>query len=658
MTRKAVLCGINRYSNAPQLKGCINDIENLRLVLIEKFGFASQDIHLLKDQQSVKPNVLKEWRWLTNGAKAGDTLVFHMSGHGSNVPDPHRDEADGRDEITCLYDMDFKNPGSYISDDEWYAWVQQVNPDANLIIIKDTCHSGGSTRLLSVQDSAGYHRDILVEAGQLTDHSPDQAISEHRVTNARYLIPPDLQDQDWRSGATPEQTSKPSRLREVEQVNLMACKETQTAADAYIGGRYNGAFTYYLCQALRNNPQLNSRGLIDTVAQLLKGNYEQVPQHEGKVVPPPIFGSPIKKSVVPPVPPIATGETGDRQTTQQMLIQAYMKLLDTVTALEDGATSKAILGRDSRRVLVTVHGIGSHAAGYSKLWWQSLQPHVGSTYGAGTLGQERQEVVWSDLVNQARSLTRSLDQTEVNQLRQSILDVIDDRRDLIAAKSRSFEPSPQTRGSDFAIDDFLIYMFDDGIRQQIIDRFTRVVEPLLVQGATVDVISHSWGTVVAYEGLRELEQKSGLSGRVGTFFTVGSALSIPPVQGRLRPGNRPTENRLAPYPKLANEWVNLDAQGDLVGGRLGRKFPVKPESEYLELPPTSCPRRPLGFGVVYDLGCAHGSYFQPKNLKVNRDIFAQHILGLVRGIEEENDLGIGKSPNGVIESYEMAGVNS
>jgi hypothetical protein len=334
-----------------------------------------------------------------------------------------------------------------------------------------------------------------------------------------------------------------------------------------------------------------------------------------------------------------------------MLIQAYIKLVDAVTALESD-TSKAMVARDSRRVLVTVHGIGSHSKGYSNQWWESLQPHVGTTYGSGTLAQGRQEVIWSDLVNPGRNLTRNLEQSEVNQLRQSILDVIDDRRDLIAAQSRSFDPSPQTRGSDFAIDDFLIYMLDDGMRQRIIDRFTRVVGPLLVAGATVDIISHSWGTVVAYEGLRELEQKSGLSGRVGTWFTVGSALSIPPVQGRLRPGNRPTDTGLAPYPKGVGEWINLDAQGDLVGGRLGRKFPVN--REYLELSPSTCPRRLWGF----DLGCAHGSYFQRENLKVNRDIFAQHILGLARGIEEENELGIGESFNGAIESYELAWVNS
>jgi hypothetical protein len=46
--------------------------------------------------------------------------------------------------------------------------------------------------------------------------------------------------------------------------------------------------------------------------------------------------------------------------------------------------------------------------------------------------------------------------------------------------------------------------------------------------------------------------------------------------------------------------------------------------EYLELDPTTCARQ---FWGGYEIGCAHGSYFQVSNLKVNRDIFAGHILG-------------------------------
>ena len=60
------------------------------------------------------------------------------------------------------------------------------------------------------------------------------------------------------------------------------CKDTQTSADAYISGAYNGAFTYYFCKTLRD-----AQGVI-TRAELLKRmraslkheGYEQIPQLE------------------------------------------------------------------------------------------------------------------------------------------------------------------------------------------------------------------------------------------------------------------------------------------------------------------------------------------------------------------------------------------
>jgi hypothetical protein len=72
-------------------------------------------------------------------------------------------------------------------------------------------------------------------------------------------------------------------------------------------------------------------------------------------------------------------------------------------------------------------------------------------------------------------------------------------------------------------------------------------------------------------------------------------------------------------------WINLDAKGDPVGGPLGSRFPVN--REYLELDPIPCSRQ---FWGGYEIGCAHGSYFQVPNLKVNRDIFAGHIHGTAR----------------------------
>jgi hypothetical protein len=650
MVRKALLCGINAYPRQP-LRGCVNDAQSLGSLLVSQFDFQAEDIHLLLDAEGVKSRVRQEWQWLTAGAAPGDTLVFHFSGHGSNVPDQSGDETDGRDEITCLYDMDFDDPNTYILDDEWYEWVSQVRRDANLIIVKDTCHSGGSSRVMAVRDSRGIVHEMLVNPSQARGLGSEGPVPETQVSVNRFMVPPDLGLDGSR--VVVSSFVKPSKLRRDANLNLnlMACKETQTAADAYINGTFNGAFTYYLCQALRAHPDLDSRRLIKTVAASLKSGYEQVPVHEGRALPGPIFGgtgvgsSIVATGVTAVKPSVATGSVGAGRSmapVQERLIEAYMKLLDTVMALEASAQAAPAEGFEGlasetgrgpgavKRVLVSVHGIGKHKEEFSKDWWKALSPYVGGMFEPSSLGQGRIEVVWSDLVN-SRSLAdaqaNGAEAPRAEALRESILEVIEDRGDREAPRGLGIEQRPSTRGFLDGLDDFLIYMLNEGMRRQILDRFTSQVGPLLDAGVTVDVMSHSWGTVVAYEGLRELEARPR-PGRVAHFFTVGSALSIGPVQETLRPANRPPQGGRAPFPSLANNWINLDAQGDLVGGSLARRFPVS--REYLNLLPTTCAKRLWG----YDLGCAHGSYFQASNTAVNRDIFAAHLLDQARGVEQ------------------------
>ena len=300
---------------------------------------------------------------------------------------------------------------------------------------------------------------------------------------------------------------------------------------------------------------------------------------------------------------------------QKLLFEAYIKLLDTIAG---AAEPRAKIARQvGEHYLVYVHGISQHRHGYSNGWWNVLKGFVGDIFGNGDLGGTRQEVLWSDLVN-PRAL---VDQSQQQQLRREIELALKERQtQMIAATTgggndarRATIGSSAERVGSFAIDDFLIYMLNSKVRQQIIDRFTGAVKPLLENGSQLDIISHSWGTVVAYEGLRELEKLS-LPGRVTTWFTVGSALSISPVRDRLRAenqdGNRPTN---------VEQWLNLDARGDLVGGMLGDKFDVT--QEYLNLEPTGCSR----FLGIYNPGCAHNSYFSQSNTAVNRDIFAQYI---------------------------------
>jgi len=60
------------------------------------------------------------------------------------------------------------------------------------------------------------------------------------------------------------------------------CRDNQTSADAFIGGTYNGAFTYYLCKHLRDTLGMISRTeLLKRLRASLKyEGYDQVPQLE------------------------------------------------------------------------------------------------------------------------------------------------------------------------------------------------------------------------------------------------------------------------------------------------------------------------------------------------------------------------------------------
>jgi hypothetical protein len=61
----------------------------------------------------------------------------------------------------------------------------------------------------------------------------------------------------------------------------------------------------------------------------------------------------------------------------------------------------------------------------------------------------------------------------------------------------------------------------------------------------------------------------------------------------------------------------LNARFDSVGVHLRGYFAV--DQEYLDLPPVGCSN------LIPNPSCAHGSYFNPQNVLVNRDLFASSI---------------------------------
>jgi metacaspase-1 len=360
-----------------------------------------------------------------------------------------------------------------------------------------------------------------------------------------------------------------------------------------------------------------------------------------------------------------------------MLISIVHRLSEPVGAPEEGVSSgssPAVQGAAAlaSRRLIYVHGICRHDAGFSDDWWNSLQPFV-TVFGAGKLNQNRLEVVWSNLVNSGVAAAIGAatpgarvavsDEQARAQVAASIRETLQDRADQqrlatggaassttgaavlggVASTSGAAAPPPVANlemvtgsgsslsslkvlnadgvpvlgggGGGSCLDDFAVYLVHEPTRQAIIDRFTAVVRQQLAAGNEIDVISHSWGTVVAYEGLRELEGNGVSLTGVRNFFTVGAALSIGAVKAGLR-----DQNRDGRKPTGVRRWVNLNARGDLVGGPLqGRPYEVDEDLVNFD---------PFGCGSLLGLvnpSCSHRSYFQSGNDAVNRDIFARFI---------------------------------
>lgn len=252
MAKKALLVGINDYRSIDDLQGCINDITNIRDVLIKYYGFAVPDIRVLADSRATKQNILLRLDWLVDKAARGDLLVFHYSGHGTSIRDRDGDELkDHMDEAICPWDMNWDN--GFILDDELGSIFGKLPGGVTLEVILDSCFSGTGTR----------------DPGKKPRYMPPPVDIECRMA-------PGLETR--RLGfKSLEKAQKPAN-----QILWAASRDDQSSDDALIGNTYNGAFTYYFCNYVRDSQgKISRKDLLDRVRASLKHHHHtQVPQLE------------------------------------------------------------------------------------------------------------------------------------------------------------------------------------------------------------------------------------------------------------------------------------------------------------------------------------------------------------------------------------------
>ncbi len=266
MAKKALLVGINEYKEANDLGGCVNDVLDMHFSLRSLFGFEAKEIRVLTDSRATQDNIIHRLEWLVEGATSGDFLVFHFSGHGSQIRDRDDDEEleDHLDELICPHDMNWDRH-TYITDDTLNSILGPVPEGALLEVILDCCHSGTGLREMGLPP-------------------PPELAAEHPTHN-RYLPPPAdlyLRFAGEEDGLEARRFASRARERAVKHHILWAgCMANQTSADAYIDERYHGAFTYFFNVHLRRDPHVSRKELLRKVrASLDHGGYSQIPQLE------------------------------------------------------------------------------------------------------------------------------------------------------------------------------------------------------------------------------------------------------------------------------------------------------------------------------------------------------------------------------------------
>lgn len=225
--KKALLVGINYIKSDAELKGCINDVNNIYRFLVNQCGYQAKDIRVLTEESGKvlpnKANIEENIRWLVNNNMAGDSLFFHFSGHGANLTDRNKDETDGRDEV--LVPLDYKTRGVITDDWLYQNMVNRVVKGCTLLGFTDCCHSGTMFDLkYNVRSNCKYRKGT-------------------NVRNIPYVA------SDW----TNEFGLSQERSLDVQgNVFLFTgCEDVQTSADAFLNGQSQGAFTNCLLETLQ-----------------------------------------------------------------------------------------------------------------------------------------------------------------------------------------------------------------------------------------------------------------------------------------------------------------------------------------------------------------------------------------------------------------------
>lgn len=285
--KKSLFVGINYFGSSAELRGCLNDVVNMKAFLTTNYGFSEDSDHMLTltDDQSganspTRDNIIAGMKWLIKDAKAGDSLFFHYSGHGGTAEDvaPESDEADGQDET--LVPVDYQTNGQIIDDEIHRILVAPLPSEVKLTAVMDCCHSGS---IFDLPYSYKVDGSLNVEE---TDNRA--AAIAAAIKAGKALIDGDKLTAALSAGKAvvsllgpAKSANKPVVVRKslADVTQFSGCRDDQTSADAHIGGEHTGAMSWALITSFeKHGLDQTYTELLGNIRAELQSKYTQVPQ--------------------------------------------------------------------------------------------------------------------------------------------------------------------------------------------------------------------------------------------------------------------------------------------------------------------------------------------------------------------------------------------
>ena len=131
----------------------------------------------------------------------------------------------------------------------------------------------GDLQIIETSKNEGICTIIGAGTRFLLDGNKKRAISSVTKGMKQLMSSP---SSSGKNSAAREKTIK-TRSTEADVIQFSGCRDSQTSADAHIGGEATGAMSYALITSLKKNKTQNYTHLLKEMRQLLEGKYTQIP---------------------------------------------------------------------------------------------------------------------------------------------------------------------------------------------------------------------------------------------------------------------------------------------------------------------------------------------------------------------------------------------